>query len=71
MGRMTGTRIFLGLVLLAAAAAVSGCGRKAPLDTPYEAQVQARKDAEKAGEPLPPELVKPDTDKPFILDPLL
>ena len=72
MGSMTGSRIFAALVLLAAVAAVlSGCGRKAGLDTPYDAQVQARKDAEKAGEPLPPEPAVPETDKPFILDPLL
>jgi predicted small lipoprotein YifL len=64
------SRIILGLVLLAAVA-VSGCGRKAALDTPYEAAVQARRDAAKAGAPLPPEPEKPDTDKPFILDPLL
>ena len=70
MGLMTGSRIFVTLVLLAAVT-VSACGRKAPLDTPYEAQVQARKDAEAAGEPLPPEPVKPKTDKPFVLDPLL
>jgi predicted small lipoprotein YifL len=71
MGSMTGSRIFAALVLLAAALAMSGCGRKAGLDTPYEAQVQARKDAEKVGGPLPPEPEKPDTDKPFLLDPLL
>ena len=71
MGLMTGSRIFAALVLLVAALAMSGCGRKAGLDTPYEAQVQARKDAEKVGEPLPPEPEKPDTDKPFLLDPLL
>ena len=71
MGLMTGSRIFAALVLLVAALAMSGCGRKAGLDTPYEAQVQARKDAEKVGGPLPPEPEKPDTDKPFLLDPLL
>jgi predicted small lipoprotein YifL len=59
------------LALLAAMATVSACGRKAPLDTPYEAAVQARKDAEKAKEPLPPAPEKPQTDKPFILDPLI
>jgi len=71
MGSLTGTRIVTALVLLAAVAAVSACGRKAPLDSPYEAQVQARKDAQAAGEPLPPEPTPPDTDKPFLLDPLL
>ena len=68
---MTANRIFTTLVLLTAVAMVSACGRKAGLDTPYEAQVQARKDAQKAGEPLPPEPEKPNKDKPFLLDPLL
>ena len=68
---MAGSRIFVTLMLLATLAMVSACGRKAPLDTPYEAQVQARKDAEEAKEPLPPEPVKPELDKPFILDRLL
>lgn len=68
---MAGSRIFVTLMLLATLAMVSACGRKAGLDTPYEAQVQARKDAEEAKEPLPPEPVKPELDKPFILDRLL
>jgi len=59
------------LALAAMLAASAGCGRKAPLDTPYDAAVQARKDAEKAGEPLPPEPEPPVTDKKFVLDPLL
>jgi len=67
---MTGSRIFLGLVLIAALG-IAGCGRKAPLDTPYAAAMQARKDAEKAKEPLPPEPEKPVEDRPFVLDPLL
>jgi predicted small lipoprotein YifL len=52
-------------------AALSGCGRKAGLDTPYDAAVQARKDAAKAKEPLPPEPTPPNPDKPFILDGLI
>ena len=36
-----------------------------------EAQINARKEAEKTGGPMPPEPQKPDRDKPFILDPLL
>lgn len=68
---MTGNRLLTTLVLLAAIGAVSACGRKAPLDSPYDAAVQARKDAQKAGQPLPPEPQKPIADKPFILDPLL
>lgn len=68
---MTGNRLLTTLVLLAAIGAVSACGRKAPLDLPYDAAVQARKDAQKANEPLPPEPVKPVVDKPFILDGLI
>ena len=71
MGSMNGSRIFAAIALILAAAVVTGCGRKSSLDTPYQAQVDARKEAEKAGDPLPPEPVKPDKDKPFILDPLL
>ena len=67
---MTGSRIFVGLVLIAALG-VTACGRKTGLDTPYEAGMQARKDAQKAGEPLPPEPEKPNLNKPFVLDPLL
>ncbi|MCX7305667.1 MAG: lipoprotein [Hyphomicrobiales bacterium] len=68
---MSGSRIFTTIVLVVAAAAVAGCGRKAGLDTPYEAQVTARKEAEKAGGPMPAEPTKPETNKPFFLDPLL
>jgi predicted small lipoprotein YifL len=71
MNRTTGGRLLATLVLIGAAVAISGCGRKAPLDTPYEAKVQARKDADKTKQPLPPEPEKPVEDKPFILDPLL
>jgi predicted small lipoprotein YifL len=67
---MTASRIILGFLLIAVVGA-AGCGRKAPLDTPYEAAVQARKDAEKNKEPLPPEPQKPVEDRPFILDPLI
>lgn len=69
---MTGSRFLTTLVLLAAIGAVSACGRKSGLDTPYEAAVQARKDAQKANQqPLPPEPEKPVADKPFLLDKLL
>lgn len=71
MGSMTAGRIFTTLVLLTAVAMASACGRKAGLDKPYDAQVQARKDALKAGETAPSEPQKPDADKPFLLDPLL
>jgi predicted small lipoprotein YifL len=62
--------MFMVLALLAGVA-LAACGRKAPLDTPYEAAVQARKDAGDAGQPLPPEPEEPRTDRPFILDGLL
>jgi predicted small lipoprotein YifL len=68
---MTGCRILVTLTLLAAMVTVTACGRMAPLDTPYEAAVQARKDAEKAKQPVPPEPEKPVADKKFILDPLI
>jgi len=68
---MTGSRILVTLTLLAAMAVVTSCGRRAGLDTPYEAAVQARKDAERAKQPLPPEPEKPVKDKKFILDPLI
>ncbi|MFU0506029.1 lipoprotein [Pseudaminobacter sp. NGMCC 1.201702] len=68
---MTASRFVMTLLLLAAATAVSACGRKSGLDTPYQAAVDARKEAEKANEPLPPEPEKPVADKPFILDGLI
>ena len=71
MAAMASGRTVTALALLLAALALAGCGRKGPLDTPYEAQVEARKEAQKNGEPVPPEPEKPDTDKPFVLDPLL
>jgi len=58
--------------LLAVAIAVSACGRRADLDTPYKAAVDARRDAQQAKQtPLPPEPTKPPADRPFILDKLI
>jgi predicted small lipoprotein YifL len=71
MARMTASRILVTLTLLAAMTAVTACGRKSGLDTPYEAAVQARKDAEKAKQPVPPEPEKPVEDRKFVLDPLI
>ena len=68
---MNGSRIFAAIALILATAVVASCGRKSALDTPYQAQVDARKEAEKTGGPMPPEPEKPDNDKPFLLDPLL
>jgi predicted small lipoprotein YifL len=70
-GTMRGSRTFAAIALIVAAATVAGCGRRGNLETPYEAQINARKEAEKTGGPMPPEPQKPDRDKPFILDPLL
>ena len=46
-------------------------GRKGSLDTPYEAAIEARKEAKKNDEPLPPEPTPPEKDKRFILDGLI
>jgi predicted small lipoprotein YifL len=67
---MTG-RLFSALVVLAALGVVAGCGRKSDLDTPYQAAVDARKEAEKAKQLLPPEPTPPVKDKRFILDGLI
>ena len=68
---MNGSRVFAAIALVLAVALVAGCGRKSNLDTPYQAQVDARKEAEKTGGPMPPEPQKPRNDKPVSLDPLL
>lgn len=67
---MTVVKIFT-VAALAGAMALSACGRKGPLDTPYEASVNAREEAEEAGEPLPPAREPPVEDRPFILDGLI
>ena len=68
---MTLSRLLLSAALIASVGLVSACGRKAPLDTPYQAGMQARKDAQRAGEPLPEAPEPPVEDKPFILDSLI
>ena len=68
---MSVVRALVVVAAVAVLAIVSGCGRKSGLDTPYDAAVQARKDAEKAKEPLPPEPEKPAEDRPFLLDGLI
>jgi predicted small lipoprotein YifL len=64
-------RMFAAIALVGALAIVSGCGRKTALETPYQASIDARKDAERFNKPLPPEQPKPVEDRPFILDKLL
>ncbi len=61
----------LTLVMLGLALGLVACGRKAPLDSPYEAAVYARKEAERNDQPVPPAPEKPVEDRPFILDGLL
>jgi predicted small lipoprotein YifL len=58
-------------VVLAAVALMGGCGRKAELDTPYQAAVDAREAAADEGRALPPEPERPVADRPFILDGLI
>jgi len=70
-GPMTAVRLVWMVALVAMLGALAACGRKVPLDTPYQAAVQARKDAEKAGQPVPPEPRKPVAGKPFFLDRLI
>ena len=60
------------LLIGAVAAALTACGRRpGTLDTPYEAGIEARRQAERDNRPLPPEPEKPEEDRPFILDSLL
>ncbi len=66
---MTAAKLLV--LLMMASAMLSGCGRRGELDTPYQAAVQARKDAKANNEPVPPEPEKPVADKPFILDGLI
>ncbi|WP_011582352.1 MULTISPECIES: LPS translocon maturation chaperone LptM [Chelativorans] len=61
----------LTLLVLGLAVGLSACGRKGPLDTPYEAAVEARREAERNDQPVPPEPQRPATNRPFILDRLI
>ena len=64
-------KIVVLLVLLAVGGSLlAACGRRNPPITPYEAAQEAREDARKAGEPIPPEPTPP-ASRPFILDPLI
>ena len=67
---MTAARIWT-VAALVAAMALSACGRKGDLDTPYEASQEARELAEEEGRPLPPPQEPPVKDRPFILDGLI
>ena len=70
-GLMRVRRLFAVALAVSVLAVVAGCGRKSGLDTPYAAAMQARKDAQKNKEPLPPEPTPPNPDRPFVLDGLI
>ena len=60
------------LLIAAVAVAVSACGRRpTTLMTPYEAANEARKEAERNDQPLPPKPDEPVEDRKFILDGLI
>ncbi len=64
-------RLAIVALLAALGPALAACGRRAELDTPYQAGVEARKQAEEDGRPLPPEPKPPVADRKFILDGLI
>jgi predicted small lipoprotein YifL len=66
-----GTLIRTIVIAVALATAVTACGRRAALDTPYEAAREARREASRNNEPLPPEPEPPVEDRPFVLDGLI
>jgi len=78
---MTAGRYLTLAALAATLALTAACGRKAPLDTPYQGALDARKEAMEAREeaerngqplpPLPPEPTPPVKDRRFILDGLI
>ena len=68
---MTAGRLLLTTTMVAALALTAACGRRAGLDTPYEAALEERRVAEEEGRPLPPEPAPPVTERPFILDGLI
>ena len=68
---MRASRSISAALLVAALFAVSACGRKGDLDTPYSAAVEARQEAERQNQPVPPEPQRPAEDRPFILDGLI
>jgi len=63
---------FLLVVMAAAGSVLAGCGRRNDPMTPYEAAVERREEARKAGtKPLPPVPEPPQQDRRFILDGLI
>lgn len=60
------------IILAALSMVISACGRRAPLDTPYEAAVEARQQAiDNDEDDVPPAPEPPERDRPFILDGLI
>ncbi len=64
-------RAVLGGVAASLLVTLAACGRRGDLDTPYQAGVEARREAAEKGEPLPPEPTPPPPDRKFILDGLI
>lgn len=66
------TLIRTTLVVAALASALSACGRRpANLDTPYDAAVEARREAQRNNEAVPDAPAPPVEDRRFILDGLI
>ncbi len=60
------------VLLAAVAVAVTACGRRpSTLMTPYEAAIEAREQAKRDDQPLPPAPEEPVEDRRFILDGLI
>jgi len=71
---MNRRRLMASFALLGATALMAtACGRRpAELDTPYDAAVEARKEAQdQKKKTLPPEPKKPEKDRRFFLDGLI
>ncbi|MBX9465411.1 MAG: hypothetical protein KL840_20985 [Aquamicrobium sp.] len=67
-----GTFIRTTLLLAAIGVAVTACGRRpGTLDTPYEAARDAREEARRNDQPLPPAPKPPVQDRKFFLDGLI
>jgi predicted small lipoprotein YifL len=64
-------RAFLAGIGASLALTLAACGRRAPLDTPYQAGLDARREAQENDEPLPPEPTPPPADRKFVLDPII
>lgn len=68
---MLRTLVRTAMITAAVAVLAAACGRAGPPYTPYQAAVNARKEAQQDHKPLPPEPRKPPADRHFLLDPLI